>query len=261
MFRSLIASFSMFSRLPMPPVDWEDEKSKKYILWFFPFVGLVQGLILWGISTLLTWGGAGRMLYGAIMCAAPVIINGGIHMDGFLDTIDAMNAFADRKRRLEILKDSHCGAFAVIYAVVYLIMSAGIWGAMGHSVFPEVILVFMMSRTLSAAGLVIMPPARGNGSAHSMVSACDRRNTRTALIIMFILECAVMCLMTPVSGLVCGGVSLFIFWHYTYVGMKYFGGVTGDIAGYFLQLCELSCLAALTGIVLAVKLGAGGYFG
>lgn len=253
MLRSLITAFSLYSRLPVPDIKW-DEKNLKYVLWCFPLVGLVHGLILWGLAFVFSRLAMPPILFGVIMCAASILINGGIHMDGFLDTIDALNSFADKKRRLEILKDPHIGAFGVIYAAVYLLVSAGVWSALGSNIFPEGIIIFTISRTLSGVGLVMIPPAKEEGSGAALVRQCDKRNTRTALIIMFILQAATVCLCAPVSGIIIVSISLFVFWHYVYTAVKYFGGVTGDIAGYFLQLCELACLCAIAGITLAVKL-------
>ena len=57
----------------------------------------------------------------------PVIITGGIHLDGFVDTMDAINSYQPIERKLEILKDSHIGAFALISCVTYFIISFGLW--------------------------------------------------------------------------------------------------------------------------------------
>ena len=46
-----------------------------------------------------------------------------IHMDGFLDTMDALNSYGSREKKLEILKDSRTGAFAVIGFGLYLVAS------------------------------------------------------------------------------------------------------------------------------------------
>ena len=54
-----------------------------------------------------------------VLVLVPVIVTGGIHVDGLLDTSDALSSWRDREKRLEILKDSHAGAFAVITACVY----------------------------------------------------------------------------------------------------------------------------------------------
>ena len=48
-------------------------------------------------------------------------------MDGFLDTTDALSSWQPREKKLEILKDSHAGAFAIITACVYFILWLGAW--------------------------------------------------------------------------------------------------------------------------------------
>ncbi len=202
MFKSLITAFSLYSRLPVPKIEWE-EKNLKYVLWWFPMVGLVHGLILWGLAWVLSRLNTSATLFGVVMCAASIMINGGIHMDGFLDTVDALNSFADKKRRLEILKDPHIGAFGVIYAAVYLLVSAGVWSALGERIFPAGIMIFTISRTLSGVGLVMIPPAKKEGSGAALVRQCDKRNTRTALVIMFILQAAAICLYVPVCADTC----------------------------------------------------------
>ena len=46
---------------------------------------------------------------------------------------------------------------------------------------------------------------------------------------------------------------LAVYFYYQHTALKEFGGVTGDLAGWFLQLCELGCVA---GLVLAQRLEA-----
>ena len=45
------------------------------------------------------------------------------------------------------------------------------------------------------------------------------------------------------------------FWHYRRMAYRTFGGITGDLAGYFLQVCELAVLCALAAVSLAAKGG------
>ena len=40
-------------------------------------------------------------------------------MDGYMDTMDAFHSYQPKERKLEILKDSHIRAFAVIMLAVY----------------------------------------------------------------------------------------------------------------------------------------------
>lgn len=55
-----------------------------------------------------------------------MLVTGGIHLDGFLDTQDAMSSYQERERRLEILKDPRAGAFAIISGIVYFLIYLGI---------------------------------------------------------------------------------------------------------------------------------------
>lgn len=122
--QSLIIAFAMYSKLPMPRVDW-NEKNMRYAFCWFPFVGLVIGLVEWGTFYLLELCRAGGVLKGAVLTVLPLLITGGIHLDGFMDTTDARSSYGDREKKLAILKDSHVGAFAVIGCGMYLLMSAG----------------------------------------------------------------------------------------------------------------------------------------
>ena len=38
-------------------------------------------------------------------CLIPVWVTGGIHLDGYADTCDALSSYGDREKKLEILKD------------------------------------------------------------------------------------------------------------------------------------------------------------
>ncbi|MBR4746042.1 MAG: adenosylcobinamide-GDP ribazoletransferase, partial [Desulfovibrio sp.] len=53
------------------------------------------------------------LVSGAILCAFPFLITGGIHFDGFLDVTDAVKSWRDLDERRRILKDPNVGSFAV----------------------------------------------------------------------------------------------------------------------------------------------------
>ena len=86
-----------------------------YAMIFFPWIGAVIGIVTYGIFCLREWcaawgTGVSEFTFTALMVAAPVWITGGIHMDGFLDTQDALGSCQTKERRLKILKDPHAGA-------------------------------------------------------------------------------------------------------------------------------------------------------
>ena len=46
--KSLVIAFSMYSKIPMPHLELE-EKDMRYVMGFFPLVGAVTGLIMYGL--------------------------------------------------------------------------------------------------------------------------------------------------------------------------------------------------------------------
>ena len=111
--RALVIAFSMYSQIPMPQFTWQD-KEMKYAFCFFPWVGAAIG----GITMFWWWFcgkfSVGNVAFAMIGTAIPLAVTGGFHVDGFMDTMDAFHSYQPREKKLEILKDSHIGAFSVI---------------------------------------------------------------------------------------------------------------------------------------------------
>ena len=124
--KSLIIAFAMYSKVPMPRVDWE-KKALAWALCFFPLVGAVIGTVLYGWMVLARYLGFGPLFFAAFALLIPIALNGGIHLDGFCDTCDALSSHQSRERKLEILKDSHTGAFAIICCGLYLLVFFACW--------------------------------------------------------------------------------------------------------------------------------------
>ena len=150
LWNSFKAAFAMFSKIPMPMVDWKKENIK-YMMCFFPFVGTAIGILTWFAGGALGVHVALEPFFLAvILTVIPVFVTGGIHVDGLLDTSDALSSWQERTRRLEILKDSHAGAFAIITACVYFILWLGAWDQLlgNYNGICIMSLGFMMSRCL-----------------------------------------------------------------------------------------------------------------
>ena len=122
---SCVIAAAMYSRFPVPSVEWTKERMR-YVFCFFPLVGVLCGVGMWLWLLLAKWLGFSAETVGLIGTAIPILITGGIHMDGFLDTVDALSSYGDREKKLEILKDPHTGAFAIIGCGVYLLCYAGL---------------------------------------------------------------------------------------------------------------------------------------
>lgn len=106
--RAVSMAFSMYSRLPMPWVRWSDD-CRAWVLCAFPLVGAVLGLLLLAWSALADLLTLTPQLRAAGAVLLPLAYTGGIHMDGFCDTCDALASHQDRARKLEILRTSAWG--------------------------------------------------------------------------------------------------------------------------------------------------------
>ena len=86
MLQSVLLAFALYSRIPVPQAKW-NEKNMRYCICFLPLVGLVIGAVQFVAFFLLAKISAGPVFSGAVLAALPVILSGGIHMDGFMDTL------------------------------------------------------------------------------------------------------------------------------------------------------------------------------
>lgn len=253
-WNSFKAAFAMFSKIPTPMVDWNKE-NMKYMMCFFPFVGTAIGILIWLVGCVL--GSHAQMepfFLAVILTVIPVFVTGGIHVDGLLDTSDALSSWQERTRRLEILKDSHAGAFAIITACVYFIMWLGAWSQLQND--PEGICImsigFMMSRCLSGIGVITFPKARTDGTVAEFSRNASEIVARNILTVMFVVLAGLMIWINPVLGVAAVISAILVFWWYHHMAMKYFGGTTGDLSGFFLCICEvvMALVLAFVGAVI-----------
>ena len=172
--RSLILAFSTYSRLPMPRVEWTAE-NRKYAMCFFPLVGMAVGAALWLWLWVCDALEIGALLRGAVGAVIPLLVTGGIHMDGFMDTADALASCQPTERKLEILKDSRVGAFAAMACCGYLLAMAGLLGEATIGDGPSVGLCFVLSRALSAWAMAAFQSARPDGMLDSFARAAQKR--------------------------------------------------------------------------------------
>ena len=242
--RSLLIAFSTYSRIPVPQVEWNEE-NRRYSMCFFPLVGLVTGLLVWGWLSLCAGLMIGPFLRGAVAALLPLLITGGIHMDGYMDTTDALASWQSQEKRLEILKDSHTGAFAVMGCAGYLLLSAALYSEADPAAGLRLAGVFVLSRALSAFALVRMRNARNRGMLDDISRVAEKRLV-TLSGGVYALLCLVLWLATGVrTALLCVLAAVLCYLYYQHMSYKQFGGVTGDLAGWFLQVTELVLTAVI----------------
>ena len=251
---SCAIAFSTYSRLPVPQVDW-NEKNMRHTLAFFPLVGAAVGLIFWAAAALCGALECGRVLRAALLTAVPVAVTGGIHMDGYCDTVDALASHASKEKKLIILKDSSAGAFAVIWCCVWFLLYFALLTELENAAM--IAACFVLSRSLSALGVERLPSARPMTGPQAGMGSELKRSSRFpwwVLGIYMALWAILIWLWGDwVPGLAALAAAVGFYFIYKHIALRQFGGFTGDLAGWFLQICELVMLAAA---VLAERVGA-----
>jgi adenosylcobinamide-GDP ribazoletransferase len=250
--RSFIISFSIYSKIPVPQLEWKDQ-DMKYVLCFFPWVGAVIGFvtILWGMLCNSLF--IGRVLYATIGAAIPLLVTGGFHVDGFMDSMDAFHSYQSRERKLEILKDSHIGAFSVIQLVFYYLVYVGAYSEINSFRALSVVSAgFFLSRTLCGIGAVTFKNAKKEGLLFLFSSKAHEKIVKISLYIQLVLCFAFMRVLSLWTGMAVIVGTMLTFCYYRYRCFKEFGGITGDTSGYFVTLCE-----GVTVVIVAICCMAG----
>lgn len=242
---SFVIACSMYSKIPMSQVEWT-EKRMKYALCFFPFVGLVIAALMMVFARIAGNLAIGTVLYGCLGTVIPLAVTGGIHLDGYLDVSDARSSFGDRERKLEILKDPHVGAFAVICGGLYLLLYLGVFSEVQPSMVPALAGSYVLTRAWSGWSVVCLPKAKPDGLVSTFASRADTRWVRGCMLLWGGLSVIWMAIRGGGAfALMMFAVAGLTYAYYRRVAMKEFGGITGDLAGYFLQMAELLMTGAV----------------
>ena len=168
------------------------------------------------------------------------------------DTIDAISSYGDREKKLQILKDPHTGAFAVIGLCVYFVAVLALWSEAESYMLPIAACMYPLSRALSGISVVSFHPAKNSGLLRTFQDGAQKKRVRIVLIIWACICGGIMLYLGWQQGgaFVAGAAAviaaaLLVFAYYHRMSRKKFGGTTGDLAGYFLQMCELAMLAVI----------------
>lgn len=255
LWSGLLVAFSLYSAVPVPQVKWE-KKTMRWALSFLPLVGVLIGLAEYLWIRFCHWRGASELLYAVVAALLPLVISGGIHLDGLCDTCDALCSFGDREKRLDILKDPHVGAFGPLWTVAFLLAETACFAQLYETpaLLPIALAGFAMARTMGGCKIVRTPCAKDTGLAHLFAENSDKTAVAVTLVIETLLLLVVWFFTVPISNAAFAGIMLLLLWnglHYR-LCMKTFGGITGDLAGFFISTAELLALAvaAFGGLLL-----------
>ncbi|MDD2429613.1 MAG: adenosylcobinamide-GDP ribazoletransferase [Eubacteriales bacterium] len=232
----VLTVFSTYSAIPVPSADIQKGSSPR-VPAYLPLVGLAVALAFIGASRLLY--PFGQVLRGAALVIVPVLVTGGIHMDGFLDVCDALSSWQSKEKRLDILKDVHVGAFAVIRSSLYFIALMGLYAESSHTIALPLACGFILSRCAAMVMLCTLPNARGEGMLFSFQYNIDAKTVLASAAVSAAIVCGLALITAPLPAALAIVAELMALWRFRRLATTKFGGITGDLAGYCIQMQEL----------------------
>jgi adenosylcobinamide-GDP ribazoletransferase len=241
---ALSMALCMYTALPLPLKRW-DEKARPLMLVFLPVVGLVLGLLWYGLALLMGLLALPGAVFAALLALYPYLITGHLHLDGYMDCTDAILSRRSQEEKRRILKDPHVGAFAVIsLAALFLLCFAFAFSLPETAELRALIFVPAAVRCVSALCVVNFRPLPGSQYAKGFDRSARLVHTGILGVMLplslgaaFLLGGLGAVLPPLTAALAC------------YLGILYarsqLGGMSGDVAGYGTVLGEAAALAAM----------------
>lgn len=237
-----------YTRIPAWRVDYTPEAAREAAR-YMPLVGALVGAVglplYWLLHDLLQMPQPVAVIP---MLAASIIVTGAFHEDGFSDFIDGFGGGTTRERVLEIMKDSHAGAFGMIGTVMQLMLKVA---CLSYLTSPMLAMVVMCS-SARAVPLILMVTSTYARKENSKLSRETYVTTRTSLAIGVITGLLTLLLLGWVAALAILAVYALLLLFVDRVSKRRIGGYTGDVLGALEQMCEMGCLLALLAVESAL---------
>jgi len=216
--------------------DWSPESFGRSVK-YFTSIGAIIGLILAGLYYILSQFLPYHVL-AAVLIVAEIILTGGLHCDGFMDTADGVFSGRSRERMLEIMKDSRVGANGVVaFGLLILLKYSLIIDMPPTMLLPALVVMPVAGRTAMVISITSFAYARPDGMGKAFAEYANR----TTLCIAAIVSTAVVIPFGIQAAISAGGAVLAGIAAARYLA-SVLGGLTGDTYGAITEFTELIAL-------------------
>lgn len=217
---------------------------------YFPLVGAVLGIFYaatMGAINFLTGQGL-PVMTGALGFALMIILTGGIHCDGLMDSADGLFSGREREKILEIMKDSRTGSFGVVSMILVAAIEVAtltelarlswLWLVVGIYSAP------IIGRLMMVVTIGAFPYARAQGLGKAFAQYTTRRTIIFAAgeAILLLLPLLFISAIFFLGAAVAIVIALLVTIKFARFATEKIGGVTGDIYGAVTTLAEMFAL-------------------
>ncbi|MBC8014670.1 MAG: adenosylcobinamide-GDP ribazoletransferase [Sporomusaceae bacterium] len=224
-------------------IEWSPENFGRSVK-FFPFIGAILGILLVMMNQLFTEYLPFMGIYMpphvlvSLLITVNIILTGGLHCDGFMDTMDGVFSGRSKERMLEIMKDSRVGANGVMAFVLLIILKWSLIMDISPLSLPTALLIMpILGRLAIVIGVTVFPYARPDGIGKAFAQYAGQYTVYIGMALTLLM-------MIPVGkqailSLVIVSLCTLLFGRYI---TKRLGGLTGDIYGAMCELAEIVVL-------------------
>ncbi|HWQ42337.1 MAG TPA: adenosylcobinamide-GDP ribazoletransferase [Desulfosporosinus sp.] len=238
--RGFLIALTFLTRLPLPAPKVEitsEEFTRSYR--YYPMVGLVLGLLLWLMAKALV-PYFPPLVLGALLLSAELMLTGGLHLDGFMDSMDGLLSARTPERILEIMKDSHVGAHACMALIGLLLLKFTLLASLNPAQFSILLVMPMLSRWVFQIGVIGFPYARSQGLGRGI----HETTHWASFLLIGSIVLVISFYLAGFAGLIAAGTCVITITLLAAWISSLLGGLTGDLYGAFIELSEVVCLLA-----------------
>ncbi len=233
-----LAALSFLTVIPLPRRREVSPEQVGRSIGYFPVVGIIIGLILAGLYWLLRLVLPSAVVSGLLLVCL-VVLTGGLHLDGFVDTCDGIAGHKTPEARWQVMRDSRAGAFGIVGVCCLLIVKYVSLNSVPDSLMMmTLVLMPVVSRWAMVYAVFAYPYARPSGLGKVFKQAASRRRLAIATLVAL----AVAIPWFRLAGLVIMlGVWVIVVAMAAYLKRK-FSGLTGDTYGAINEVAEVGVL-------------------
>lgn len=247
MIKSFFIALGLLTRIPVPSkfyiTESDHEKMYGWSVLFYPLVGLIIGAVLvltsWGLSFIVLPGHG--LIEAAVLLTVWVLITGALHLDGLADSADAwLGGYGDPQRTLEIMKDPCSGPAAVVVLILVLLLK---FVCLIEINWMVLLLAPVLARTAVMVLLATTPYVRAGGMAETVVKNISKTGIWSVLLLIIVISAFILIQFSWILLIL-----FIISFLLRQLMLNRISGVTGDTAGAFLEIVEVSVLVVSAGL-------------
>lgn len=230
--------------LPVLPRTIAPSEAVAGSLGSFPLIGFVMGgvLVVENFALAAVFGNA---LSAALLVLTLTVLTGALHLDALGDTADALGAASDRRRALDIMRDSRIGTFGTVAIVLFIgleIIALARTSAFGAGRIAAALwLAPGLARWAMVAVSWRVEYLRPAGAGATMLRGGGDRNVALASAIAAVAMIPVL----SAHALAACALAIAIAVAVRAVYQRWLGGVTGDLIGAAGELVEVAVLLVM----------------